>query len=253
MGDEKTAVRILPLGDAALTVEFGRVIEAATQARVTALAAAIDAARQAGDPLLSVIVDVVPTFRSLTLHLARPGGEPGLADRLARMAAAVDGVETAGRHWRLPASFDPTFAPDLDDLAVRAGLDRAAAVALLLGARFEVGMIGFMPGFPYMTGVPARLSAPRLSSPRTAVPARSIAVTGEMCAVYPWQSPGGWRLVGSTPVDLFDPTDREPSLLAAGDTVEWAAVSADAYRAIAADLAAGRVRRRDFRIERVAA
>jgi KipI family sensor histidine kinase inhibitor len=253
MRDEGTAVRMLPLGDAALTVEFGRTIAAATRVRVTALAAAIETARSTGDPAFASVVDVVPTFRSLTLHFSRPGGDPGLAERLAQMAAAADGGATAGRHWRLPACFDAAFAPDLDDLAARAGIDRAAAVALLRGARFEVGVIGFMPGFPYMSGVPARLSAPRLASPRTAVPARSIAVTGEMCAVYPWRSPGGWRLVGSTPVDLFDPNDREPSLLAVGDTVEWDEIDADAYRAIAADLAAGRIGRHDFRVERAAA
>jgi len=129
-------VRLLPLGDAALTVEFGSAIADPIHARVLGFAGALPAARSTGDPAFASVVDVVPTFRSLTLHFSRPGGDPGLAERLAQMAAAADGGATAGRHWRLPACFDAAFAPDLDDLAARAGIDRAAAVALLRGARF---------------------------------------------------------------------------------------------------------------------
>lgn len=252
MGVETKAVRILPLGDAALTVEFGSGIDAAVQARVAALAAAVESGRASDEAPFSAIVDVVATFRSLTVHFA-PADAAGLAPALARLAEAARGTATAGRRWRLPAAFDPDFAPDLDGLAERAGLARRAVIDLFLGARFRVAMIGFMPGFPYMSGVPAALAAPRLASPRTAVPPRSIAITGEMCAVYPWRSPGGWRLVGSTPIDLFDAAAAEPSLLAANDTVEWVEVSADDHARIAADLAAGRMSRNDFRVVEISA
>jgi KipI family sensor histidine kinase inhibitor len=102
-----------------------------------------------------------------------------------------------------------------------------------------------MPGFPYMGGLPAQLEMPRLSSPRKAVPARSLAIAGAMCAVYPWESPGGWRLLGRTPVPMFSATDAEsPALLASGDRVRWQAIDRAAYLEIEAAAAAGTFDRR---------
>lgn len=100
-----------------------------------------------------------------------------------------------------------------------------AVIALMTQTTFQVYMIGFMPGFPYMGGLPAALEMPRLSSPRKAIPARSLAVAGSMCAVYPWESPGGWRLLGRTPIPMFSASEAEaPSLLASGDRVCWRAI-----------------------------
>jgi inhibitor of KinA len=107
-----------------------------------------------------------------------------------------------------------------------------------------VYMIGFMPGFPYMGGLPAELDMPRLSSPRQAVPARSLAVAGLMCAVYPWESPGGWRLLGRTPIPFFSPREEtSPSLLASGDRVRWRAVARAEFDEMEAAAAAGRLSR----------
>jgi KipI family sensor histidine kinase inhibitor len=248
MTEPACRIRVLPLGDAALTVEFGRTVEPTILARVSASAAAIERAREC-DPRFARIVDVVPTFRSLTIHLDPPGiADTALVERLIEIAEAADGDLAAGRRWRLPACFDAAVAPDLAELADAAGIDRDAAAALFAGAVFRVAMIGFMPGFPYMTGLPAVLARPRRKNPRTTVPARSIAVAGEMCAVYPWPSPGGWHLIGSTPVDLFDLTDPEPALLAAGDEIEWRPVTLAEHAALVADLAAGRLDRRSFLI-----
>jgi KipI family sensor histidine kinase inhibitor len=242
--------RILPVGDAALTVEFGDSIDPALHARVIGLADALEQARaatpsseDAGE--YSGIVDVVPTFRSLTVHfnpLLADGERLGRA--LVRLAASAGAVSTMGRHWRLPVCFDDEFAPDLNDLAESKGLSREAVINLMAEATFKVYMIGFMPGFPYMGGLPAVLEAPRLASPRKAVPARSLAVAGAMCAVYPWESPGGWRLLGRTPVPMFDAADSEsPSLLASGDEVRWQAVERPLYVELEAAASAGRLER----------
>lgn len=238
--------RLLPLADHAWTVEFADAIEPAALDRVAAFAAAVERARR-DDPAFAAVVDVVPTFRSLTVHLDPPGaGGDALSARFLALADGLDATPRRGRLWHLPASFADAFAPDLGALAAAAGLDPAAAVALLVAARFRVAMIGFMPGFPYMTGLPEPLRRARRATPRTAVPARSLAVAEEMCAVYPWPSPGGWHLVGSTPLDLFDPADPDPALLAAGDTVVWRPVDAAEYADLRADLLAGRRDRRDF-------
>ncbi len=220
-------VRLLPLGDAAWTVEFGESIDPALHARVLGLAAALERKRSAVEQtVFSSVVDVVPTFRSLTVHYnpLQSDGE-ALGEALLQLAAGAGAACTAGRNWRIPVCFDDDLAPDLNDLAQAKGLRREAVIELMCATTFQVYMIGFMPGFPYMGGLPAVLEMPRLSSPRKAVPARSLAIAGAMCAVYPWESPGGWRLLGRTPVPMFSVAETDaPSLLASGDRVRWLAV-----------------------------
>ncbi len=237
--------RLLPLGDSAWTVEFAQHIDPAIHSRVMALEALVDEARR-HDPVFAGIVDIVPTFRSLTVHY-RPDTDPlGLGERLLALAGQAEASQLGGRHWLLPACFDPEFAPDLAVVAERHGTSPADVVQTLCQTAFRVYMIGFMPGFPYMGGLPASLHTPRLSSPRKCVPARSIAIAGEMCAVYPWQSPGGWNLLGQTPVDLFVAQDNPPALLASGDFVHWQAVDRGEYAEIERALACGDLHRQHF-------
>ena len=238
--------RLLPVGDAAWTVQFGEIIDPVLHARVLGLAGALEQARAAGE--FSAVVDVVPTFRSLTVYfdpLSSNGEQLGAA--LLRLAEAAGTASQQGRHWRLPVCFDEDFAPDLNDLAAAKGLSREAVIALMTEATFQVYMIGFMPGFPYMGGLPSVLEIPRLASPRKAVPARSLAIAGTMCAVYPWQSPGGWRLLGKTPVPMFSAADTaSPSLLASGDRVCWQAIERPLYLELEAAALAGALDRQDF-------
>ncbi len=112
-------------------------------------------------------------------------------------------------------------------------MDERQVIDRLLGSCLRVYMIGFLPGFPYMGGLPSELATPRLATPRARVPAQSIALAGEMCAVYPWESPGGWNLIGRTPLALFDPRHTgQPAVLAAGDTVRWYEVGFDEYETL---------------------
>jgi inhibitor of KinA len=114
----------------------------------------------------------------------------------------------------------------------------------MIGSTFRVYMLGFQPGFPYMGGLPAALEMPRRATPRSVVPERSLAVAGRMCAVYPWRSPGGWHLLGRTPLALFDAARSvEPAWLRAGDEVRWAAVDRAAFDVLERSPAAGTVRR----------
>ncbi len=244
---------LLPLGDSAWTVEFGDRIDPALHARVMGLAGALHAAREAGE--LAGIVDLVPTFRSLTVHydpLAIDGEQLGA--RLLQLAEAAGSSTSDGRHWLLPVCCDGELAPDLERLAEAKRMGTETVIALLAATTFRVYMIGFMPGFPYMGGLPPALAMPRLASPRKAVPARSLAVTGEMCAVYPWESPGGWNLLGRTPVALFDAADEAaPALLESGDQVRWRIVERAEYDHLVGELAAGRLRRTDFLVAAEAA
>ena len=232
--------RLLALGDSAWTVEFGSAIDAAINARVMGLAQRV-ALAQTTDPLMVPVTDVVPTFRSLTVHFDPATTDAGaLGQRLLTLASDVDGVMTQGRQWHLPVCFDEEFAPDLARVCELKQLTRAQVIQQLLGATFRVYMLGFQPGFPYMGGLPAALATPRLPSPRQNVPAQSVAIALDMCSVYPWESPGGWNLLGRTPVVLFDPAQAEqPAMLAAGDEVQWTEIDRATHNRLAGDIARG--------------
>ena len=238
--------RLLALGDTAWTVEYGDRIDPALYARVQGLAVALAARRaEAAATPLAAIVDVVPTFRSLTVHydpLRVDGAD--LGEALLALAANADTATSAGRAWRIPVCFDTDLAPDLDDLATAKAMTREQVIEVLCGATFQVYMIGFMPGFPYMCGLPKALEMPRLASPRQVVPARSLAIANEMCAVYPWESPGGWRLLGRTPIPMFSASVRDaPSLLASGDQVEWQPIDRDRFDELENSVMEGRFMR----------
>lgn len=232
--------RLLPLGDSAWTVEFGHTIDPAVNARVMGLANRL-AQAPVSDTLLAGVTDVVPTFRSLTVHFDPWLTDAGaLGQRLLSLAGETDGIAMQGRCWHLPVCFDDEFAPDLARVCELKQLSRSAAVDLLLATKFRVYMLGFQPGFPYMGGLPPALMTPRLPSPRQKVPAKSVAIALDMCSVYPWESPGGWNLLGRTPVVLFDPAQGEqPAMLAAGDEVCWTAVDRRTHDRIAHDIAQG--------------
>jgi KipI family sensor histidine kinase inhibitor len=235
-----TFPRLLPLGDAAWIVEFGRSIEQPTHARVLGLAQALAHARAEG--LWPEVVEWVPAFTTLTVHFAASGQSDAAmdaADALLALAGSAAPLSQPGRRWRLPVCFDAEFAPDLAELAEAQGLSSEQVVGLMTGTAFRVYMLGFQPGFPYMGGLPAALERPRRAMPRTAVPERTLAVAGRMCAVYPWRSPGGWHLLGRTPLALFEATRDDPAWLHPGDEVRWVAIGRERYDELEHAAAAG--------------
>lgn len=239
-------VRLLPLGDGAVTLQFGTEVGADANARVLGFCHALAQAVQRGE--LPGVVEWVPAFASVTVH-ADDADEASAAARDARLlalAASAVPLPAAGRRWRLPASFEAGHAPDLAALAAARGLSPQQVVDAICGTTFRVYMLGFLPGFPYMGDLPAALEVPRLATPRREVPERSIAVAGRMCAVYPWASPGGWHLLGRTPVRLFDADADEPALLRAGDVVRFEPVDAATYEALDRRAAAGALTRAEL-------
>lgn len=230
--------RILSLADSALTVEFGERVDPALQAAVAALDAAVARACAAG--ALPGVIETVPTFRSLTvlydpLRTARADLEAALATLLERRDAVS---RRAGRRWLLPVHYGGADGPDLESLAAACGVAPQAAVELHGAQDYAVYMLGFLPGFPFMGDVPSSLAQPRRREPRLRVPAGSVAVAGTLTAVYPWDSPGGWHLIGRCPVPLFSAAWPQPALLLPGDRVRFRAACDDECRAIAERLAA---------------
>ena len=233
--------RLLDAGDGAVTIEFGDQITSQLVGRVEALDKLLQAARERGE--LAGVVETMPTFRSLTV----------LYDPLQTSRAALDPVLTAlasqseaapaanGRRWRLPVCYGGEFGADLADVASATGLSPDAVVQLHADTELSVYMIGFMPGFPFMGDLPSALDMPRRREPRLRVPAGSVAITGSLTAIYPWQSPGGWQLIGRCPVPLFDAAAATPSLLAPGDTVRFEAITAQRLAELEAAITAGKL------------
>ncbi len=224
-------LRLTDLGDTAFNVEFGDGIDRATNARVTALAAAIRHRPPAG------LVEVVPTFRSLLvsydpLATCRAVIE---AEVMALAAGCDEAPAATGRSWRIPVCYDDDLGPDLAEIRRATGLSRAEVIALHAGTGYFVYMLGFMPGFAYLGDTPPALRLPRRDTPRVKVPAGSVAIADAMGAVYPWDSPGGWHLLGRTPAVMFDLGRDPPSLLAAGDRVAFVPVGRDEYEAACRD------------------
>ena len=140
------------------------------------------------------------------------------------------GPSRSARVVRVPVCYGGAHGPDLEFVAAHAGLTTDEVVALHSAVAYLVYMLGFTPGFAYLGGMTERIAAPRLDSPRTRIPAGSVGIAGAQTGIYPIESPGGWRLIGRTPLRLFDPRSERPFLLAAGDRARFVPVSGDAWR-----------------------
>lgn len=235
--------RLLPLGDGAVIVQFGDEIGTATHGLVLGFVQALAAARAAGR--LQGVREWVPAFTTVTV-VCDDADEAAAAARdaeLLSLAMQVQPAQASGQRWTLPACFDLDLAPDLAALAAARGLSVAGVVDRVVATPLRVYMLGFMPGFPYMGDLPPELDTPRLSSPRSRVPERSISVAGRMCAIYPWASPGGWHLIGRTTARLFDAAAERPALLQAGDTVHWQPVDRATLARLEREAAAAAPRR----------
>jgi inhibitor of KinA len=230
-------VRFLPAGDLALSVELGDEISVEVNTRVRALEYLIEQKALAG------VVETVPTYRSLLVYYdPAVVGYDALCAALAALAEqATPTVLPPARDVELPCCYDAELGLDLEAAARRLDLSVEELVRLHAGATYLVYFIGFTPGLPYMTGAPARLTLPRLDTPRVKVPASSVAIGGIQCCVYSVESPGGFWILGRTPLRLYDPAAAEPILLKPGDRVTFRPIDRREFDDIAARVAHGAV------------
>jgi inhibitor of KinA len=220
-------VRFLSVGDRALVVEFGDAIDRGLSREVLRLDRVLRAATPAG------VVETVPTFRSLMVYYdPLSTSRADLEEVITGLLDRDEGGQAASRLWRIPVCYEGEFAPDLAEVARLTGLAPDNVVASHSGARYHVYMLGFLPGFPYLGDLLAALALPRRADPRVRVPAGSIAIATTLTAIYPYQSPGGWHLIGATPIRLFDPARTPPALLMPGDAVQFQPIDPAAFAAI---------------------
>ncbi len=187
------------------------------------------------------VVETVPTYRALLVYYdPSVVGYDVLCTQLTALAEqATTTAMPPAREVELPCCYEGELGPDLEAAAQRLALPVDELVRLHAGAEYVVYFIGFTPGLPYMTGAPERLTIARLDSPRVKVPAGSVAIGGIQCCIYPVESPGGFWLLGRTPVRLYDPDATEPILLKPGDRVRFRQIERREYDDIAARVAAG--------------
>lgn len=212
--------RILPVGDGALTIELGEGIDPAVNRSVRALMAALERTCTPG------VLELVPTYRALLVQyddsLLPLRSLLGL---IRRLEAGLDHEELPpSRVVEIPTYYGSTFGPDLADVARLTGMGEEEVIDLHTSVEYEVYMLGFTPGFCYLGGLSPRLAVPRLSTPRSDVRPGSVGIGGNQTGIYSVPGPGGWRLIGWTPVQLWE-TDREqPYLLSPGDRLRFVPV-----------------------------
>jgi inhibitor of KinA len=237
---------IIPLGDSALIVRMREQFNDAPEETLDEVLCAFWQLRKAAIP---GVIELAPAYTSVAVFfdpvaVARTKRAPEeILDCLVsqiRAALAVKGnrgrrqkSSKSGVHViELPVCYDPEFAPDLDDVGRQAQMSTRQVVSLHSTTEYRVACIGFVPGFPFLTGLPKKLATPRRDIPRKEIPPGSVGIGGAQTGVYPLSSPGGWNLIGRTPLRLFDPTKNPPTLLCPGDRVRFRAITREQFEAL---------------------
>jgi inhibitor of KinA len=237
-------MNIFPLGDAAVVVELGNEINETTHQRVQMVSARLEVCSFPG------MLEYVPAFTTVTvfydpyrvaqevekekksLPSEKAGVSPYQYVRSWLESVIAQGEEEQKKTVRIveiPVCYGGEFGPDLEFVAHHNGLTPEEVIQIHSGAEYLVYMIGFAPGFPYLGGMPEQIAAPRRSSPRLKIPAGSVGIAGMQTGVYSIETPGGWQLIGRTPLPLFVPENNPPTLLRAGDRIRFRAISRQEY------------------------
>jgi len=227
--------RYLRFGDRALIVEFGNAISPEISAKVRGMYVAVLNSDLKG------IRALLPTYRSLVVEYSPE------QMRYGEMTDALQALETNLGTMDLPEPnllIVPTLyggegGPDMQTVVEKSGLSEQDVIAVHSGTDYLIYMLGFTPGFPYLGGMDARLETPRLASPRVKIPGGSVGIAGKQTGMYSMDSPGGWQLIGHTPIKVYDPLRAEPILYRAGDYIRFAPIDRAEYDKISAAVADG--------------
>lgn len=226
------SVRIYPLGEIAAVVEFGKRIDYETHVRVMALAERLEKKSFPG------MIEYVPAYTTLTVYydplIVGKNGQEDAYQNVRAMLLDLAKVKVKkrkepGRVVEIPVCYGGEFGPDLDEVAGSNKLSVEEVIGIHSGGQYLVYMLGFAPGFPYLGGMDERIATPRKATPRQAIPAGSVGIAGAQTGIYPLETPGGWQLIGRTPVSLFDPQREDPCLLRAGDNVRFVPITKEEY------------------------
>jgi inhibitor of KinA len=225
---------IFPLGDAAVTLDFGNNINLNINEYVLCLF------RYFKEKDIAGVLDIVPAYSSLSFHynvitikqLAKDGTAFGAMKELIEMSLKED-IENKiklPRKMSIPVCYSKTFAPDIEWIAAENNISVEKIIRKHTEQLYRVYMIGFLPGFPYMGEVSEAIACPRKNKPRAVVAAGSVGIAGKQTGIYPLGSPGGWQIIGRTPTKIFDKEKPDPVLLEPGDEVTFYAITEDEFK-----------------------
>lgn len=222
--------RYLLSGDKGLVVEFGNEISEAVNQKVRNVYLAIQKNRIPG------IYEMTPTYRSLLIQYNPLEIEVDrLINDLEQIEKSLDSIELPKpRIVEIPTIYGGEFGEDLGFVAEHNGLSEDEVIKIHSSVDYRIYMLGFSPGFPYLGGMSEKIETPRLKTPRTKIPAGSVGIAGKQTGIYPMESPGGWQLIGRTPLKLYDPVRETPIMLQAGDYIRFVPIDRDEYERIRA-------------------
>ena len=218
-------IRILTAGDSALLIEFGKDINPETNRKITALVQLMREQHIEG------IVDVIPAFCSLLINYdPRVLSYEELKERMEHLLKMETKTEaTRKRIFEIPVCYGGEYGPDIENIAEHAGLSIEEVIKIHSSKDYLIYMLGFLPGFTYLGGLDERIHTPRLASPRLKIRAGSVGIGGSQTGIYPLDSPGGWQLMGMTPVRTYDPERQTPILVEAGDYIRFIPIDKEEF------------------------
>lgn len=219
--------RIYNIHDQAITIEFAQEISEATNRRVIALQHAIESNPFKG------FIECVPAYGSLTVFFSEQVSAATVkvlvSDLSTKVSGTTDASSLSGKKICIPVCYDPSLGTDLPWVSTHLNLSIGEIISLHTSVDYRVYMIGFIPGFPYMGTLPERLEVPRKQTPSLKIPMGSVAIAGKQTGIYPAEVPGGWQVIGRTPMKMFDPSNSPFSFLNAGDLVQFIPITLDAF------------------------
>lgn len=233
--NDPTKPKILHAGDNCFVVEFGSTISLEINGHVQELRHSIETHHLPG------IREMVPTYRSLAVYFDPIVSDPEkLIEKLTDLASGTTGERTSGDSVAIiPVCYGGDYGPDIENVARQNGLTVDDVIAKHSAPDYYCYMLGFTPGFSYLGGMDERIATPRLENPRTVIPAGSVGIAGKQTGIYPIDSPGGWQLIGRTPLRMFDPAATPPTLLDAGLWVRFSPVTQEEYTRIDSEVRQG--------------
>ncbi len=221
-------IRILTAGDSSLLVEFGKKISPEINRKITAVM------QMMKEQHIEGVVDVIPAFCSLLINYdPRVVTYEEIKERIQNLVRLeIKTGEVRKRIFEIPVCYGGEYGPDLGNIAEHAGLSEKEVIEIHSSRDYLIYMLGFLPGFTYLGGLDERIHTPRLANPRIKINAGSVGIGGSQTGIYPLDSPGGWQLMGMTPVKTYDPDRETPILVEAGDYIRFVPIDEQEYKRI---------------------
>ena len=235
-GKQVEGVKILPEGDSAILIEFPKVISPEINGKITSLAHLLKEQQIVG------VMDMTPAFCSLLVHYdPRVITYGKLLNRVNKiMKLNLDTKAKTKKIYEIPVCYGGEYGPDLEFVAKNAGISVEEVIKIHSSKDYLIYMLGFLPGFSYLGGLDEKIHTPRLANPRIKIPAGSVGIGGAQTGIYPLESPGGWQLLGKTPVKTYNPDREIPILFEAGDYIRFVPVSQEEFEKIEKEVNEGK-------------